>query len=265
MGSGPDVGSDKVVFQGVLVDFKSKTPKEGVNLLVLNNETGAPLDLVQYPQFKSGAQGRIELQLPKDILVAFKAWGKDVSGYWDFKETYLFNVPSDAQQKRIYAVDRLTYNAALSTSFVVETDPKTYGHLAGTIYWVNAQGVEEFVGCLRVEVVDADGKVLEEKKDADGRGTFAAIRYFDTVNDTPTALANADMTHLLNSRYLIANLPDGRYTIRAKRVEDGTVLGEISVRAFPGGISVGNFYLTTAEFPVNPTPAREECKGKEPE
>ncbi len=263
-GPGLKVGSDEVLFRGVLVEFQSKTPKEGVDLLVLNNDTGEPLDLVRYPQFKSGPNGKIELVFPKSIpLVAFKAWG--ASGKMDFVESYLFNVPSDAQDKRIYAVLQFTYEAALSTSYVEDVDPKTYGHLAGTVYWVNPQGDEEFVGCLRIEVRDEQGQVLEEQKNEEGRGIFAAVRYFDTHNDMPTSLEVSDMTHLLNSRFLIANLPNGKYTVSAVSVDTGETLGEVVVRAFPGGISIGNIYLTTDRFPTNPTPAREECKGQEKE
>ncbi len=265
-GTAPDLGGDSVVFRGLLVDFKSKTPKEGVDLMVLDNDTGEPLDPVKYPAFKSGSGGQVELTFPADLpLVAFKAWGEDVSGFFKFKESYLFNVPTNAQDKRIYAVDRLTYSAALSTSFVVETDPKTYGHLAGTVYWVNPNGEEEFVGCLRIEVRDDQGTLLQERTNDEGRGIYAAVRYFDTTNDMPTSLAISNMTHLLNSRYLIANLPNGRYTVSAVSVDTGEPVGQVTVRAFPGGISVGNFYLTSDQFPTNPTPPRDECKGKEKE
>lgn len=260
-GPAPDAGGDNVVFRGVLVDFKSKTPKEGVDLLVLDNDTGQPLDLTRYPAFKSGPGGKIDLAFPRDLpLVAFKAWGKDVSGFFDFKESYLFNVPTDAQDKRIYAVDLLTYSAALSVSFVVDADPATLGHLAGSVYWVNPNGDEEFVGCLRIEVRDEQGTLLQEKTDEDGRGIWAATRYFDVDTDMPTNLKCSDMTHHQNSRYLIANLPDGRYTVSAVSVKTGETLDTITVRAFPGGISVGNFYLTADRFPGNPTPPSPECE-----
>lgn len=264
-GPAPDAGGDQVVFRGVLVDFKSKTPKEGVNLEVLDNVTGLPLDPAKYPAFKSGRGGKIELSFPRDLpLVAFKAWGKDVSGYFDFKESYLFNVPTDAQDKRIYAVERLTYYTALSVSFVEDADPTTLGHLAGTVYWVNPNGDEEFVGCLRIEVRDDEGTLLTEKTDDDGKGIWAATRYFDVDKDMPTNLKCADMTHRLSSRYLIANLPDGRYTVSAVSVDTGQPLAHVTVRAFPGGISVGNFYLTTDQFPENPTPARAGCERHDP-
>lgn len=265
-GQQAELAQGEVLFEGILVDFKSKKGKEGVDLLVLNNDTGEPLDLVKYPQFKSGPEGKFQLVFPSSIpMVAFKAWGKDVTGFFEFKETYLFNVLTDAKGKRVYAVDKLTYVAALSTCYVVEQDPKVYGHVAGTIYWVDSQGNEEFVGCLRVQVLDEKGEVLEEKKNAEGRGIFASVRYFDTTNDMPTSLAVSDMTHLLNSRYLVANLPDGKYTVRAILIDSGEVLGEVAVRAFPGGISVGNIYLMHDKYQSNPTPPREECKGKEKE
>lgn len=260
-GPAPEVAPDQVAFHGLLVDFKSKTPKEGVNLLVLNNDTGEPLDPVKYPQFQSGPGGKIDLLFPRDLpLVAFKAWGKDASGFFDFKESYLFNVPTNSQNKRIYAVERLVYSTALSTCFVVDVDPTTYGHLAGTVYWVNPDGEEEFVGCLRIEVRDAQGTRLEEKKDDEGRGIFAAVRYFNVCNDMPTSPTCSDMTRHLNSRFLIANLPDGKYTVSAVSAKTGETLGQVTVRAFPGGISVANLYLTTDQFPTNPTPDFPECE-----
>jgi hypothetical protein len=253
-----------VTFGGVFMDFQSKSPKEGVDLLLLNDDTGEPLDLQKYPPFKSGKKGKVELTLPAGIFVAFRASGQDSTGMFQFKTSYLFHVASNEQDRNIYGVNILTYNAALSTAFVKLVDPKTLGHLAGTIYYVNEKGEEEFIGCLIIEVLDENGNVLQEQKDQDGRGIFAAVRYFDTRNDMPTSLQVSSMTHKYNSRYMVANLPKGRYTVRAKLKDDGSVLSQVSLMAFPDSITIGNMYLKAPEFPSNPTPARDECIGEEP-
>jgi|GEM_PF-6443673 len=262
---GADQGADMVTFRGVFMDFQSKSPKEGVDLVLLNNDTGEPFDLERYPPFKSGKNGKVELILPAGIFVGFKSSGKDTSGFFEFKTTYLFHVASDEQDRNIYGVNILTYNAALSTAFVKLVDPKTLGHLAGTVYYVNEKGEEEFVGCLIVEVLDENGNRLEEEKDQDGRGIFAAVRYFDTRNDMPTSLQVSSMTHKYNSRYMVANLPKGKYTVRAKMKDDGSVLSQVTVMAFPDSITIGNMYLRWPEFPSNPTPERDECIGQEPQ
>ena len=259
-----DQSTNMVTFRGVFRDFQSKSPKEGVDLLVLNDDTGEPLDLEKYPPFKSGKNGKVELTLPAGIFVAFKASGKDSTGMFEFKTSYLFHVASNEQERNIYGVNILTYNAALSTAFVKLVDPNSLGHLAGTVYYVNEKGVEEFIGCLIIEVLDENGNVLQEQKDQDGRGIFAAVRYFDTRNDMPTSLQVSSMTHKYNSRYMVANLPKGRYTVRAKLKDDGRVLSQVSLMAFPDSITIGNMYLRAPEFPSNPTPARDECIGEPP-
>jgi len=259
-----DIGTNMVTFRGVFMDFQSKSPKEGVDLLVLNDDTGEPLDLEKYPPFKSGKNGKVELTLPAGILVAFKASGKDSTGWFEFKTSYLFHVASNEQARNIYGVNILTYNAALSTAFVKLVDPNSLGHLAGTVYYVNEKGEEEFIGCLIIEVLDENGNVLQEQKGQDGKGIFAAVRYFDTRNDMPTSLQVSSMTHKYNSRYMVANLPKGRYTVRAKLKDDGSVLSQVSLMAFPDSITIGNMYLRAPEFPSNPTPARDECIGEPP-
>ncbi|NOZ01806.1 MAG: hypothetical protein GXP54_07950 [Deltaproteobacteria bacterium] len=259
-----DTSSTNTTFQGILVDFKSKAPKAGVDLEVLNNETGEPYDPVKFPPFKSGPEGAINLDLPPGILVGFKASGQDESGYMQFKDSYQFNVKSDDKGKKIYAVNELTYFAALSTAFIEEGDPATYGHLAGTLYWRNAQGEEEFVGCAIIQVTDENGKVLKEKKNADDKATFCGIRYFDTITDMPISLAVADMTHSNNSRYMVADMPIGQYTVTAMLKDDpSTVLGSVTLRAYPGALSIGNIYVDEflPDLTANPTPVDPKCVG----
>jgi hypothetical protein len=256
----PDVPGETtgtVTFKGTLVDFASKAPKADVDMVVLNNETGEPLDLAKWPAFKSGSKGEVVVEgLTPGTQIGFKASGK--SGAMEFKDSYQFNYGVEEEGRRIYACNTITYKAALSTAAIKEVDKTTLGHLAGTVYYVDAAGIEDFIGCLTVEVQDENGKKLEEQVDDKGKAIYAAVRYFDTRNDLPTNIKTADMTHLLNSRFMVGNLPSGRYTVVAKKKWDGSEIGRVTLHAFPDSIAIGNIYFKADK---NPTPATEECKG----
>jgi hypothetical protein len=253
-------------FCGTLVDFKSKSPKEGVDILVLNNETGEPLDLAKWPAFKSGAKGAVSLDFPPEITkVGFKMWG--ASGGMKFKDSYQFNVGSTEQGKRLYAVWEGTYMGAMSSGGISKSVDKSFGHLAGTIYYKNPSGEEEYVGCVVVEIQDENGKKLAEEKDADGFGAKFAIRYFDTRTDMPTNTKTADgyewtMTHTNNSRYMVGGVPAGQYKVVARLKDDPTkVLGEVVLRPFAGALSIGNIYVAAGADGKNPSPPNAECTG----
>ena len=250
-----------VSFAATLVDFASKAPKAGVDMILLNDETGAPLDAVKYPAFKSGTNGVVDLQLPPDIEVGFKAWG--ASGAMKFKDSYQFHYASNSHGRRIYAASVFTYQGAISMAAIKEVDKATLGHLAGTIYYRDADGNEEFIGCVTIEVLDSTGKKIEEVSDK-GYGTYAAVRYFDTTTDSPTSIAVSAMTHGLNSRYMVGDLPSGKYTIVAHGTWAPTEeLGRVDLHAFPDSISIGNIYIDhSATITANPTPATDECHGK---
>jgi len=246
------------------VDFKSFAPKAGVDLFLLDNVTGQLLDSVKFPPFKSGAGGAFGLNLPHGMLVGCKASGEDDSGWFKFMDTYQFNLKSDAEDETVYAVNELTYTTALSTAFIYPLDPATFGHLAGVLFWRNDKGKEQFVGCAVIQVTDEWGKVLTEEKNDEGQSTYCGIRYFDTITDMPAALETSDMTHLNNSRYLVANLPNGQYTVTAMlKDEPSTVLGSVTVRAYPGAMSIGNIFVDEhlPELTANPTPDNPICVG----
>ncbi len=249
-GAVADNGTPAGRFTGQLVDFQSKVGMEGVDVTVLDNETGAPLDLVRFPTFKSGADGLIDLPLDPGMMVAFKANGKDKSGIWTFKDSFQYNIPSDALNKRLYAVNIITYTQAPKTAGII-VDPKM-GILAGTVYWKNlAEDNEEFVGCVTIEALVADGSSTTP---------MGEVRYFSPDTDMPTPLTKATFTTTGDegtSRYIIANLPVGQYQIVASI--DGTVVNDdIVLRAAPDSIAISNIYL---EGNANPTPPRQECIG----
>lgn len=248
-----------VTFTGELVDFASKKARQGVDLVVLSNETGEPLDPVKYPPFKSGVNGRFTLELPAGIEIGFKATGKEDPAppppgkAMVFQTTYMFNIPSDAQNKRIYAVNTITYMTAPRTAGI--TVDKTKGILAGTVYYkVPGTNEEQFVGCATIEAVPADGSSTTP---------MGEVRYFDPRNDLPGSLEVAQFTTTGlegTSRYIIANLPVGKYKLIVKvdGVQVNTGAAEVTVGSYVDSISVSNVYVTGAGG-TNPTPSRPVC------
>lgn len=254
-------------FLGQLVDFKSKTGRKGIDLVVLNNDTGLPLE--GFEPFKSGEDGLFELPLPPKMLVGFQATGQEdtSSGIpMKFHKTYQFNIPSDAQGKRVYAVNEVTYMTAPATAGIVVD--KTKGILAGTIYFTDpATGTEEFVGCGTVTAIPADG--------GDPAGV---VRYFDPNNDLPGVPSKAPTTTTGKegtSRYIIGNLPEGKWKIlvqiggvdfkafiRAPTAAEPNP-PEVVLYAYPDSIAISNIYVSDpANAAKNPTPdkaVKPEC------
>ena len=255
---GTDTPADAVAsgFIGQLVDFASKTGRKGVDIVVLNNDTGLELDIVKYPPLKSGDEGVFELALPPGMKVGFKTSGTEVvtTGIaMQFQTSYMFNIPSDAQGKRIYAVNKVTYMTAPATAGLVVD--KTKGILAGTVYWKNATaGTEDFVGCALVKAIPVDGTEA-----------VGDVRYFDPKYDLPGPLGKAPFTtngKAGTSRYIIANLPVGKYkmvvTIDGVQVNPGDE--EVELFAYADSIAISNIYVTDqTDAIINPTPARTEC------
>lgn len=246
-------------FTGQLVDFASKTGRKGVDMRVLNNETGEDFDAVNFPPFKSGEDGRFELALPAGTQVGFEATGQEdvtpPAKPMVFQKTYMFNIPSDAQAKRIYAVNTITYKTAPMTAGIVVD--KTKGILAGTVYFKDpATGEEQFVGCATVEAIPADGTSTTPVGD---------VRYFDPRNDLPASLVNAQFTTTGlagTSRYIIGNLPLGRYKIVVKidGVQVNPGAAELTIQSFADSIAITNIYVTSpTDASKNPTPSRPEC------
>ncbi len=262
VGCGGDEGDDNTgdaTFTGKLVDFASKTGRKGVDLVVLDNDTGLPLDPATFPSFKSGDDGKIELDLPKGIMVAFQATGQeDVAAPatpMKFQKTYMFNIDSESQGKRIYAVNTITYTTAPMTAGILVD--KTKGILAGTIYFKDpATEEEQFVGCATIEAIPADGSSTDPQGD---------VRYFDPRNDLPASLVNAQFTTTGlagTSRYIIANLPEGQYklVVKVDGVQVNPGANEVVLRSYPDSIAISNIYVTApGDATKNPTPARAEC------
>lgn len=255
-----------VTFVGQLVDFKAKKGRKGVDITVLDNDTGEPMTGIS--PLKSGDDGVFQLTLPPGLLVGFKSTGQEevTSGIpMKFQTTYQFNIPSDAQGKRIYAVDTITYTTAPKTAGI--NVDRTKGILAGTIYWTNpANQEEEFVGCATIRAVPVEGG-----------DPVGEVRYFDPNNDLPGAPSKAPFTTTGKegtSRYIVANLTPGKQ-YRLEVQVDGVSFKahirpptaqdpdppEVTLFAYQDSIAISNIYLSDPAHPDrNPTPANKpEC------
>jgi len=253
-------------FIGQLVDFKAKKGRKGVDITVLDNDTGEPMPGID--PLKSGDDGVFQVSLPPGLLIGFRSTGQEevTSGIpMKFQTTYQFNIPSDSQGKRIYAVDTITYTTAPKTAGI--NVDRTKGILAGTIYWTNpANGKEEFVGCATVRAVPVEGG-----------DPVGEVRYFDPNNDLPGAPAKAPFTTTGlegTSRYIVANLTPGKQYrlevqvdgtpfkahIRPPTAQDPDPL-EVTLFAYQDSIAISNIYLSDPAKPnQNPTPANKpEC------
>ncbi|MBP7125830.1 hypothetical protein KBD49_05635 [Myxococcota bacterium] len=253
-------------FIGQLVDFKAKKGRKGVDITVLDNDTGEPVAGIA--PLKSGDDGVFQLTLPPGILVGFRSTGQEevTSGIpMKFQTTYQFNIPSDSQGKRIYAVDTITYTTAPKTAGI--TVDRAKGILAGTMYWTNpATREEEFVGCATVRAVPVEGG-----------DPVGEVRYFDPNNDLPGAPSKAPFTTTGKegtSRYIIANLTPGQQ-YRLEVQVDGVPFKahirpptaqdpdppEVTLFAYQDSIAISNIYLSDPAHPDrNPTPQNKpEC------
>lgn len=246
---GTDTTTPAPTFSGTLVDFASKIGKEGVDLQVLDNDTGEVM--AGQPQLKSGVGGAVSLTIAKDTKFAMKAWGKDSTGKFEFKDTYQFNVPWDAQNKRLYAVSKLTYMTAPPPAGIT-VDP-TKGIIAGSVYWKDpATGEEHMVGCGTVTVKWAGDA-------ASTPATSGEVRYFNVDTDLPAPLTKATMTTVETSRYLVGNLPLGMREVSLKiDGKDVELEFPVKLRSYQDSICISNLYVKSA---TNPSPDRPECDG----
>lgn len=242
-------------FTANIRDFQTKVGVEEISITVLNNDNGDPLDLDTWPTFLSGEDGQIELDLPADKDFAIKTFGKATNA--TYKDTYMFNIDSTVQNEVIYAVNVITYKTAPSPA-LLKLDA-TKGVLAGTVYWVNASGEEEMVGCVTLEAIPIDDETADSQGD---------IRYFSDKTDMPAPLSQAPHTTKITSRYLAGNVPEGMYRLIAKIDGKQVNMGdrEVTLRSYKDSICISNIYVEDPDNPgVNPTPDREECQGQEHE
>ena len=227
-GCGED-GGFSAQFTGKLLDFPSKAPVPGGKVEAVYNDTGEPIPGQVATAAEDGTVAFNFENLSGDGLVGFKAVG--VEG--ESKDTYLFNVDANEQDKKIYLITEVTVQFSMD---MAEVDwDRTTGVAAGSVYWFDGPilGQGEEVGCATVETDPPSGDV----------------RYFSNTG-FPTTLANRDTTNPYNAYYLFTNIDPGPVKVRAS--VDGTEIGSSEFLSIADSICISDI---TMNPPANPQPA----------
>ena len=229
-----DDGETAAQFKGLCLDFESKAPVPGCQVLALDNDTGEPLP----GQVATAAGDGVVLfnGLPEGY-VGFLAVG--VHG--ESKDTYSFNFFSYEQDKKIYLVSFNTVAASMALA-EVDWDPAT-GVAAGSVLWFEGkiEGPGEEIGCATVKTDPESGEV----------------RYFNDAG-LPVPLAVRSDTNPNNAYYLFANIDPGRVTVVG--YIGTTEIGRTSFLSIANSISISDISVNpdNSNYTSNPQPA--SCK-----
>jgi len=228
-----------------VVESTNDTPIASADLafeiLALDNDTGMPLAGQQGSNDANAAVTFEGLSFP----AAFMIKGVPAQAI----DTYTFNMRADDPDRLLRVVAKSSV-LTVKTVANVTLDP-ALGDVAGAIYWINAAGVEEPVGCATVSIDDGQGE----------------IRYFASNNLPTTNVPIAEAPNLevrtatnpLNGKFFITGTSLQRHTITA--MVGGQVIGTTSLPAFPGNTSTdGENAISLSDLLVegqsaNPTPA----------
>ncbi|RLB58389.1 MAG: hypothetical protein DRI34_04960 [Deltaproteobacteria bacterium] len=227
-------GESAAQFKATVKDRMSRTPMGGITVTAVDNSTGQPLAGFEEVSEPDGSITFEGLPGEKVGFLCHEVPGEHV-------DTYQFNISTTAQDEELWLVDLGTYQMAPALGGVTLDTSK--GVVAGSIYWVNAQGEEEPIGCAQVVDEPATG----------------AVRYFggNELPVKPTAddpVNGRDSTHPNNGLFLIANMEPGPVTM--KIVINGEEKGSVDVVTFgaENTLLISNIYADDA-LTANPTPA----------
>jgi hypothetical protein len=243
-GAGSAGGTSSGSFRGTVRDSVNEFPitDPPITVRALDNETGEPLPgmetvsdsnaMVTFEGLPSGLVGLMTVGIVNQSV-----------------DTYQFNIDSGAQNEDVWVVAKSSVDMA-PTIANLQPDPAK-ADAAGAIYWINAAGEEEPVGCATVRFDSEEGE----------------IRYFGENNLPTTNVPLENAPHLevrtysnpLNGRYYVGGASPGKHTITA--MMNGQDLGSTSFLLFSGlnstdgenTICISNIYVEG--FDANPTPA----------
>ena len=221
-GCGDDNGGG-AQFRAYIEHFGGDDLVGGMEVRAIDNNTGQELGINE----TSDASGWVAF----DGLPAGKVGFLCVGVPGDWVDTYQFNIDSDAQDENLFAVDHTTYVGVPVMAGITLEDGKAI--VAGAVYWVNAAGEEEPVGCA----------------DVSSDPTTPDVRYMGE-NGMPTLITEQEKTHPLWGRFVVANLAPGSATTTAS--VDGTDIGNTTLFTYADSIAISNIYH---EGTSNPTPA----------
>lgn len=210
-------------FKAYIQHFGGDDLVDGLEVEALDNETGDGLGIT----VTSDATGWVTFDWG-DTQVGDKVGFlcKAVPGDWH--DTYQFDLDSTAQDERLWAVDETTYaGAPLMAGLTIEAGKAI---MAGGLYFVEADGTENHIGCATVKTNPEDGEV----------------RYFGD-NGMPAPLTTRDTTNPLVAYFLIANMNPGTKTVEA--YVDTEMIGQTDLHVYADAISISNIYTDKATDP----------------
>jgi hypothetical protein len=209
-------------FTGILIDFQTRKKLEGAKVTLLDNDTGEELGLT----VDSLADGIVFMDVPncyEKVGLVVRLDGQ--------RDTYQLHLAADGVDETLWSVSEGTYVAA----------PALAGILAGGVYYVNADGEEEAIGCAKVRIMD----LPDAEAFAEGN-----IRYMNTAG-LPTTLDKQDGINQTTPFFIIGNIPAGPEKVVIEAQVDGQKVGETYVWSKPGTIFIGNIYAD-ADITANP-------------
>ena len=213
-----------------LVDFSGGTiPVSGVTVKALYNDTGIQIDGMECV---SDADGNVIFSNLPDVYTGFLVLGTP----GDYVDTYQFNVDSQGRNEILWLVDYTTYQAAPLLADVTQDISK--GLVFGAVRWVNAQGLDEEVGCTVVKANPESGEA----------------RYFaDNCLPTPTTnqdpVDGRDNTNPVCSYFILANIDTGPVVLEA--YVENVLKGSSGIVSTGDSVCVDYIYLESA---TNPQP-----------
>jgi hypothetical protein len=199
----------------------------GITVKALDNVTGVPIAGMESV---SDSNGIVVFNGLPAGEVGFHAVG--VQG--DFVDTYQFNINSNSTNAVLWIMDYNTYVAApMIAGVTVEPDKSL---IVGTVYWEDAQGCMNPVGCSTVKTNPESGDV----------------RYFadngmptKTIADDP--VAGRDDINPLNGYWLIANVDSGPVSIGGYMADQ--LLGSITCVMFADSVCIGDIIIGGSSNP----------------
>ncbi len=216
-------GTSGSTFKAYIQHFGGDDLVDGLEVEALDNTTGDSLGLTA----TSDATGWVTFawgDTQVDDKVGFLC--KAVPGDWH--DTYQFDLDSSAQDERLWAVDETTYSGApLMAGLTIEAGKAI---MAGGLYFVEADGTENHIGCATVKTNPEDGEV----------------RYFGD-NGMPAPLTTRETTNPLVAYFLIANMNPG--TKVAEAYVDTEKIGQTDLHVYADAISISNIYTDKATDP----------------
>ncbi|MBW1807659.1 MAG: hypothetical protein JRJ87_05645 [Deltaproteobacteria bacterium] len=214
---------EEKTFKAYIQHFGGDDYVSGLEVEALSNETGDSLGITA----KSDGTGWVTFNWG-EIQVADKVGflSKEEVGNW--VNTYQFNIDSNAQAERLWAVDQTTYVGAPAYAGLTVEDGKAI--MAGGLYFVEADDTENHIGCADVKANPEDGEV----------------RYF-ADNGNPTTLAVRDTTNPLVAYFIIANMEPGKQVVEA--YIDTEKIGQTDLFVYADSISISNIYTDKATDP----------------